>query len=88
MLSYILYNKKHIFAKLELGENLSMDRIFLNENSENNENNRGDKKSPPKKSFDFKLYKKNTLNSLNDVEHFLNTFQHNLKYFKLFKILK
>ena len=58
-----------------------MDRIFLNEN---NENNRGEKKSPQKKSFDFNLYKKNTINSLNDVEHFLN----NSRYFKLFKILK
>lgn len=50
------------------------------------QNNRGDKKSPPKKSFN--LYKKNTINSLRDVECFLNHFQHNLKYFKLFKILK
>ena len=62
-----------------------MNRIFLNEN---NENNRGDKKPPQKKSFDFNLYKKNTINSLTDVEHFLNNLQHNLKYFKLFKILK
>ena len=31
-----------------------MDRIFLNEN------NRGEEKTSPKKSFDFKLYKKNT----------------------------
>lgn len=65
-----------------------MNRIFLNDNNEYNENNRGDKKSPPKKSFDFKLYKNNTINSLRDVECFLNHFQHNLKYFKLFKILK
>ena len=46
-----------------------MERIFLNEN---NQNNRGEKKSPQKKSFDFNLYKKNTINSLNDVEHILN----------------
>ncbi len=65
-----------------------MNRIFLNDNNENNENNRGDKKSPPKKSFDFKLCKKNTINSLRDVECFLNTFQHNWKYFKLFKIMR
>jgi hypothetical protein len=62
-----------------------MERIFLNEN---NQNNRGEKKSPQKKSFDFNLYKKNTINSLNDVEHFLNNFHHYSKYFKLFKILK
>ena len=51
-------------------------------------NNRGEKKSPPKKSFDFKLYKKNTMNSLKDVEHFLNNFQHYFKYYKLFKFFK
>ena len=62
-----------------------MDRIFLNEN---NKNNRGEKESPQKKSFDFNLYKKNTINSLNDVEHFLNNFQKYSRYFKLFKILK
>ncbi len=62
-----------------------MERIFLNEN---NQNNRGEKNPPPKKSFDFKLYKKNTINSLNDVEYFLNNFQHYSKYFKLFKIMK
>lgn len=62
-----------------------MGRIFLNEN---NENNRGEKNPPQKKSFDFNLYKNNTINSLNDVEHFLNNFHHYSKYFKLFKILK
>lgn len=60
-----------------------MNRFFLNEG---NQNNRGEKNSPPKKSFN--TYKKNTINSLYDVEHFLNNFQHNLKYFKLFKIMK
>ena len=53
-----------------------------------NQNNRGDQKSPHKKSFDFKLYKKNTINSINDVEHFLNNFHHYFKYFKLYKIMK
>lgn len=62
-----------------------MERLFLNEN---NQNNRGEKNPPPKKSFDFNLYKKNTINSLNDVEHFLNNFHHYSKYFKLFKIMK
>lgn len=49
--------------------------------------NRGDKK-PPQKKFDFKLYKKNTTKSLNDVEYFLNHFHHFFKYIKLYKILK
>lgn len=55
---------------------------------ENNQNNRGEKKSPPKKSFNFNLCKKNTINSINDVEHFLNNFRHYFKYFKLYKIMK
>ena len=59
-----------------------MDRIFLNQN------NRGEKTPPPKKSFDFNSYKKNTLNSIHDVEHFLNNFHHYSKYLKLFKLLK
>lgn len=50
-------------------------------------NNRGDPKSPQKK-FDFKLYKKNTINSLNQVEYFLGHFQNFYKYIKLYKILK
>lgn len=62
-----------------------MNQIFL---SENNQNNRGEQNPPPKKFFDFKLYKKNTITSLNDVEHFLNNFHHYSKYFKLFKIMK
>lgn len=59
-----------------------MDNFFLDEN------NRGDKKTPQKKSFNFNLYKKNTINSLNDVEHFLNNFHHYSKYLKLYKIIK
>ena len=51
----------------------------------NEENNRGEKKSPQKKSFNFKLYKKNTINSLNEVEHFLNDFQGFWDYVKLYK---
>ncbi len=62
-----------------------MGRLFLNDK---NENNRGEKNSPQKKSFDFNCYKKNTINSLYDVEYFLNNFQHYFKYFKLYKIMK
>lgn len=50
--------------------------------------NRGEKTPPPKKSFDFKLYKKNTVKSLNEIEYFLNNFKHFVRYVKLFKILK
>ena len=52
--------------------------------------NRGEKKSPPpkKKKLNFKICKKNTINSLNEVEHFLRDFNHFFKYVKLYKILK
>lgn len=50
--------------------------------------NRGDKKSPPKKKFDFNTYKNNTTKSLNDVEFFLNNFQRFTKYVKLFKFFR
>lgn len=51
---------------------------------------RGEKKpSPPKKKkLNFKTCKKNTINSLNEVEHFLRDFKHFSKYIKLYKILK
>ena len=40
---------------------------------EKTQENRGEKKSPPpkKKKLNFKTCKKNTINSLNEVEHFL-----------------
>lgn len=50
--------------------------------------NRGDKKSPHKKHFDFKICKRNTLESLNDVECFLNNLERFTNYIKLYKILK
>lgn len=51
---------------------------------------RGDKKPlpPKKKKLNFKTCKKNTINSLNEVEHFLRDFKHFSKYIKLYKILK
>lgn len=51
---------------------------------------RGEKKPSPhkKKKLNFKTCKKNTLNSLNEVEHFLRDFKHFSKYIKLYKILK
>jgi len=42
----------------------------------------------PKKNFNFELYKNNTINSLNEVEYFLNNFNNFIKYVKLYKILK
>ena len=35
------------------------------------ENNRNNQKPPQKKKLDFKMCKKNTLNSLHDIEYFL-----------------
>ena len=62
-----------------------MNRIFLNPSESEN---RGEKKIKNKKKLDFNLYKKNTINSLNEVEHFLNNFNHFTKYLKLYKIIK
>ena len=61
-----------------------MNRLFLNSNP-NEDENRGENKSKNKKKFDFSLYKKNTLNSLNDVEYFLNNFNKVVRYLKLIK---
>ena len=41
-----------------------------------------------KKKLNFKICKKNTLNSLNEVEHFLRNFNGFMKYVKLYKILR
>ena len=51
---------------------------------------RGKEKAPPykKKKLSFKICKKNTIKSLNEVEHFLRDFQGFWKYVKLYKILK
>lgn len=51
-------------------------------------NNRGDKKSPQKKSFNFRKYKKNTFKSLNDVEYFLNNYKNFRRYIKIYKFFK
>ncbi len=63
---------------------------FNNLNNKNNleKNNRGEKNPPPKKHFDFKCCKDNTIKSLYDVEHFLCSFKHFMKYIKLYKIMK
>ena len=64
-----------------------MNRLFLNSNP-NEDENRGENKSKNKKKFDFSLYKKNTLNSLNDVEYFLNNFNKVVRYLKVYKLIK
>ena len=51
-------------------------------------NKRGDKKSPPKKTFNFKTYKKNTLKSLNDVEYFLNNYKKFKQFIRVYKLFK
>lgn len=45
-------------------------------------------KPPKKKKLNFKTCKKNTINSLHEVEHFLRDFKHFSRYIKLYKILK
>lgn len=54
----------------------------------NNEVNRGEKKPPKKKAFDLKSYKKNTINSLNEIECFLNNLKNVSKIIHIKKILK
>ncbi len=46
------------------------------------------KNSKNKKNLNFKKMKKNTINSLNEVELFLNNFKKFSNYVKLYKILK
>jgi hypothetical protein len=52
------------------------------------ENNRGNDEKNQKKKFDFNSYKKNTINSLNEIESFLNNFKKITKIIKIKKILK
>lgn len=40
------------------------------------------------KKFDFKSKKENTLNSLNEVEHFLHDYKHFSKYIKMYRWFK
>lgn len=49
---------------------------------------RDGKVPPPKKKFNFKKCKENTVKSLYEVEHFLNNYNQFIKYIKLYKILK
>lgn len=84
----ILYYKKGIDIMPSLYRCENKQLLEKRNNFENEK--RGEKKtSPPKKKkLNFKSCKKNTLNSLNEVEHFLRNFKHFSKYIKLYKILK
>ncbi len=61
----------------------------VNLNNENRQDNSLPQKNKKKsKKIDFKTLKKNTINSLYDVEYFLNNIQNISKYIKLYKLLK
>lgn len=45
-------------------------------------------KPPPNKHIDFRQFKKNTIQSLNEVEYFLNNFNKALTCIKLYKVFK
>lgn len=69
-----------------------MNNLFFTNDQNYNRNCPPSPKSPPKnpkrKKVDFKKLKKNTCNSLNEVECFLNDFKRFTNYIKLYKILK
>lgn len=50
--------------------------------------NRGDNKPPHKKHSNFSNCTKNTINSLNEVEYFLNNFKNLKRYIHLYKFFK
>lgn len=51
-------------------------------------NNRGRPMLPPKKQFDFKCCKNNTIKSLNEVEYFLCNMKRANWYIRLLKLFK
>ena len=59
-----------------------MNNLFFSNN-----NSRG-KTPPPPKDKNFKRMQSNTINSLHEVEFFLNNFSYIMKCVKLFKFLK
>ena len=61
---------------------------FSNYNNLNNLYRSNSPKKKEKKKLNFKCMKNNTISSLNEVECFLNRFQHTLRCIKLFKLLK
>ena len=74
-----------------------MNNKFQNNSPENYNNinlfnsNNLYRSAPPKKDnkkLNFKTMKNNTICSLNDVECFLNTLQHAVRYIKIYKLFK
>lgn len=73
-----------------------MSNIYRNNNSLSNYNNlknfalkyNRNTSSNNDKKFNFKHIKKNTCESLNDIEHFLCNFSTFVKYIKLYNLLK
>lgn len=67
-------------------------KMLQKNNNFENEKRGGEKTPPPKppkkKKLNFKTCKKNTINSLHEVEYFLRDFKNISKYIKLYKILK
>lgn len=63
-----------------------MNRLYNINNLEEQEN-RGEE-TPRKNKFDFKKCKNNTINSLKDIECFLNDCSRFVKCIKLYKLLK
>lgn len=67
-----------------------MQNIFIPiyNNFKDNENRGGHLPPPKKKKLDFKSLKCNTIQSLNDVEYFLNNMDKFAKGIKLYKLIK
>lgn len=67
------------------------ERKTIQPKKENHKKEHGSKKKnlpPPKKKLSFKTCKKNTIDSLHQVEFFLRDFKKFSNYIKLYKILK
>lgn len=65
-----------------------MNNLIKSYNNDEDENKRGEHKSPPKKKFDFKKCKDNTIKSLNETEYFLTHLNELSRYIKLYKLFK
>lgn len=62
------------------------ERLFYRSNPNNSET--PPPPTPKKKKINFKEKKNNTINSLNEVEGFLNDFKHFKRYIHLYKFFK
>lgn len=64
------------------------ERLFYRSNPNNSETPPPPPNKKPKKKINFKEKKNNTINSLNEVEGFLNDFKHFKRYVHLYKFFK